>query len=329
VRATKLIAVAAAAAVLGGGAYLYLHHAALYPSTDDAYLTANVVHVAPQVAGPVTDVDVRNQQYVTKGTLLYTINPTPYRLAVDAAAANLAHVRQTVAANVAAVASAEAAVHQREVELENARLKNKRAHQLKHNHYVSQQTIDDAEAAYRSAQAALALAKAQLSEAQQQLGQPGNRNEQVKEAQAKLSQAKWNLDHTKVYAACDGTTGQLELQPGDSVSTGNPDFVLICSHDYWVMANYKETDLSRIRVGQPVDISVDMYPGLHLKGKVQSLAGSSGVAFSMLPPENATGNWVKVTQRVPVKIRVLDPDPAHPLRVGTSAVVTINTTVHP
>lgn len=216
--------------------------------------------------------------------------------------------------------SAEAEVKRQEVLLENAASRARRSQELKGNHYVSQQTAEDAEADKLAAQAALAVARARLNEAKAQVGQPGDANQSVKEAAAELDTARWRLDQTEVSANCDGRIAQLTLQAGQS------NFVLICDDRYWVSANFKETELENIRPGQPVDIAVDMYPGIPFHGKVESINGASGVAFSLLPPQNASGNWVKVTQRVPVKIRVEDNDAGHPLRVGTSAVVRVDTT---
>ena len=140
-----------------------------------------------------------------------------------------------------------------------------------------------------------------------------------------MEKAQWDLDHTEIHAPCSGYIAELGLQPGDSVQAGQPGFALICTDRYWVDANFKETELERIRVGQPVRVSVDMYPDHPFHGVVQSISGATGVAFSLLPPENATGNWVKVTQRVPVRVRITDSTAELPLRVGTSATVTIDT----
>ncbi len=120
-----------------------------------------------------------------------------------------------------------------------------------------------------------------------------------------------------------GLGANLTLQPGNTVQPGVPLFVVISDNEFWVDANFKETQLKEIRTGQHAQVTVDMYPDHPFRGTVQSLAGGSGTAFSLLPPQNATGNWVKVTQRVPVRIRVEDPDPQHPLRIGTSATVDV------
>jgi membrane fusion protein (multidrug efflux system) len=134
------------------------------------------------------------------------------------------------------------------------------------------------------------------------------------------------LDNTNISAACDGQISSLNLQPGNVVTADKDTFVLVCNNRYWVDANYKETQLEHIRPGQPVDILVDMYPNHHFKGAVENVSAAAGSVFSLLPPQNANGNWVKVIQRVPVRIKIEHPDPAYPLLVGTSTTVTIDTT---
>jgi len=306
--------------------YVYHRHSLMYPATDNAYVGTDVVHVAPQVTGAVRQVAVVNQQLVGRGDPLYGIERRPFELALEAAQAKLAEARLEADRNAAAVASAQASLHHSEVMLANARQHAERTAQLRKTKSVSQQQDDDAQADFLAAQAQLAVDQAGLHEAESRLGTPGEDNETVRAARVAVAQAQWDLDRTDVQAPCAGQVAELTLHPGDSVTDGRPDFVLICSDRYWVDANFKETQLTRLRAGQPVDIDVDMYPKLHFHGEVESISGASGVAFSMLPPENATGNWVKVTQRVPVRIRISDASTDAPLRVGTSARVTVDTT---
>jgi len=322
----RLTALVAGIGMIGGGLFAYHVYDSRYPSTDNAYVTADVVHVAPQVDGRVTRVMVHDQQYVHAGNPLYEIDPKPFRLALERAQAHLEQMRQDVAHDAAAVKSAEAEVKRLEVLLQNASSRARRSLELKSNNYVSQQAAEDAEADKLATKAALEVARAKLNESRQQLGLPGDDNETVREARAALEEAQWQLENTKLNASCDGRIAQLSLQPGDAVQTGQSNFVLICDHRFWIDANFKETQLARIQPGQPVSISVDMYPGMEFSGKVESINGASGVAFSLLPPQNATGNWVKITQRVPVKIRVEEVGPEYPLLVGTSAQVRVDTT---
>ena len=147
----------------------------------------------------------------------------------------------------------------------------------------------------------------------------------LKLAQAKFEKAKLDLEYTRVTAPTDGLINNLTLRPGTIVQAQAPLFVLIDNDQYWVDANFKETELEDIRPQQPATIVLDMYPGFTFKGIVGSISGSSGTVFSLLPPQNATGNWVKVTQRIPVKVWIQNPSPEHPLKVGATATVTINT----
>jgi membrane fusion protein (multidrug efflux system) len=323
----RITAMLAGVAAIGGGLYGFHLYDARYPATDNAYVTADVVHVAPQIDGRVQQVAVRNQQHVAGGALLYRIDPKPFQLAVARARAHLQQARQQVAHDAAAVVSAQAEVKRLQVLLRNATSRARRSAALKSDNYVSQQTAEDAQAERLATKAALNVAQARLDEARQQLGQPGDDNQAVREAKAALEQAQWRLDNTRIAASCAGRITELTLQPGDAVKTGQANFVVICDGRFWVDANFKETELARIRPGQPVDIVLDMYPGIDFHGQVESINGASGVAFSLLPPQNATGNWVKITQRVPVRIRVDSSDASHPLLVGTSAQVRVDTTI--
>lgn len=322
---TWALAATAALAVAGGG-YLYWRHTQLYPSTDDAFIGAHVVRIAAQVSGRIDQIAVGDQQRVEQGAPLFTIDPRPFELAVRRARAQLGVVRETLQGEASAVKAAEAAVQDRKVLLTNLRDRARRVRGLIKRHYTSAQKLDDANAAVRSGEAQLALAEANLNAARMKLGVPGPDNPRLRAARAALAQAQVNLGYTHVTAPCSGKIAALKLRPGDVVSPGVPLFALICNQQWWVEANYKETDLERIHTGQPATVHVDMYPGRTFHGRVEHVGGASGVAFSLLPPQNATGNWVKVTQRVPVRVRILDPDPHHPLRVGTSAEVVIDTT---
>lgn len=314
---------------VAGGGYLYWRHGKLYPSTDDAYVEANVVRVATQVSGPITQVYVQDQEHVRAGQRLFEIDRRPFELAVAQAQARLQIAKQGMGSDAAAVRAAEAEVQNQKVQLDKARTNARRIADLRRQGFVSAQAYDDAEAAVNAAAAQLAVAKARLHQARVNLGKTGDQNERIREAEAALKQAELDLAHTKVAATCDGQIAELSLQPGSTARAGSPLFALVCTDKFWVDANFKETQLERIRPGQPVDIELDMYPGRHFQGRVETISRASGVAFSLLPPQNATGNWVKVTQRVPVRIAVSSVDPAYPMRVGTSATVTVDTTVEP
>ena len=294
-----------------------------YVETDNAYVGANQVDIAAQVSGPVTQVFVRDQQTVKAGDMLFTIDPRNYEIAVAKARAQLELARQGMSQESAGVASAQAVLAQRRAEATNARNNWTRNQQLMQSGFLSPQGAEAAHTQLQTADAAVKAAEAAVAQARSALGQTGDRNAAVQAASAALQQAQLDLDRTQVKAPTNGLVANFTLQPGNTVTPGTPLFLIIASNEYWVDANFKETQLKDVRPGQRVEIKTDMYPDHVFHGTVQSLSGGSGAAFSLLPPQNATGNWVKVTQRVPVRIRVEDPDPNHPLRIGTTATVKV------
>jgi len=318
-----VVVVAMIAVAVGG--YFYYQHGRYYPSTNDAYVKANVIKVSPEVKGRIQSIAVSDQDSVHAGQTLFRIDPTTYRAKVHEAQADLALARQTVTADEAAVKAARASVTDRKVRLRQARTNFHRIKRLVSQDVKPKSALTDARAALDSARAALHLAQAKLNQAQKELGSTGTRNERVQKAQAQLDQAQKHLADTRVTAPCTGRVSGVKLQQGDVVQSGAPQFALVCQNRYWVYANFKETDLTRIRPGQTADINVDMYPNHAFHGIVQNVNPASGTAFSLLPPENATGNWVKVPQRVPVRILVVDTSDDYPLRVQTSTEVTVET----
>ena len=310
---------------LAAAGYVYWRHGLIHPSTDDAYINANTVRVAPLVAGRVARVFIRNQQHVPRDAPLFEIEPDSYALALHEAEAKLALARQDAASAIGALRAAEADLRKQEVLLENAKTHAARIRGLVARGFLSHQSGDDADAAQRSAAAQVSLARAKVYEARMALGQAGEENNHVREAKAAVDQARLDLERTHIRASCDGYIAESSLRPGDAVKENTPVFALICDQEYWADANFKETELERIRPGQPAEIRVDMYPDRVFHGRVESIGGAAGTAFSLLPPQNATGNWVKVTQRVPVRVRVTEVDPKFPLRIGTSATVVVDT----
>ncbi len=315
-------AVLVAVAVVG---WRYWQHGQHYVSTNDAYVNANVVQIGAQVAGPITQLAVQNQQHVNQGELLFVIDPRPYEAAVAAAEAELELARQQVAEQTAAVAAERAQLAQRRAELQNATANNTRIQNLVEQGSVSAQAAQQAKTEQETAAAAVTAAKANLEQARNALGESGEQNASIQAAQAKLRQAKLDLGHTRVTAPATGRIANLSLRPGTTVQEGMPLFAIVSDRNYWVDANFKETEIGRIEPGQKATITIDTDPGRAFVGRVESLSAGSGTAFSLLPPQNATGNWVKVTQRVPVRVQIVDANPHVPLHIGTSATVEIRT----
>jgi membrane fusion protein (multidrug efflux system) len=305
------------------GVAVYMYFSARVRSTENAYLTASVVEVAAQVPGRIVGVYITNNQHVHKGDALFDVDPEPFRIALARAQADLAQAMQTSRQDNAEVAAMLAQVAQTESDLNNARTNFKRAQELVAQHFMSQQAADDAHTKVEALQAALDQARAKLNKARSAPAKPQERAD-VLRAQAEIAQAKLDLEHAHVTATQDGQISNLSLTSGSLVSVGTPLFALIAENSYHIEANFKETELPGIKPGQAVDIEVDMYPGHHFSGTVESLSGGTGTAFSLLPAQNATGNWVKIAQRVPVRIKLDPPGADYPLRIGATTTVTVH-----
>lgn len=308
------------AALIGSFAFMYF--SGLSRSTENAYINADVVNVAAQVGGRVIAVHVKDNQHVSKGDALFDIDPEPFAIALSRAQADLAVAMQSARQDNAEVSVARAQVAQTESDLANARTSYKRDQELVAKHFLSQQSLDDAQTRQQSLQAALEQARAKLTKALSAPQKPEERGDVLK-AKAAIAQAKLDLEHTHVTASQDGQLSNVTLAAGSLVGAGVPLFALIADNSFHIDANFKETELAGVHPGQVVDIQIDMYPGQHFKGVVESLSGGTGTAFSLLPPQNATGNWVKIAQRVPVRIKLAQTDAEHPLRIGATATVSV------
>ena len=308
------------------GGYFYWMHQKIYPNTDDAYIQAHVIDIAPQINGVIEKVFVQNQQHVTKHQLLFTIDPTPFQIALKKVQADVQNTIQQVQAAQNAVDAAIAALAQRQAQLIDTQKNYKRIMFLVKKGYYAKSGADTVTRELTVAKQAVIAAQDDLAEAKAKRGQVGDQNAQIQAAKAAVSQAILNLQYTNVYAPANGQLAQLTLQPGQTVTAYQPLFSLVEDHTWWAMANMKETHLNRVRIGQKATVQVDMYPSHLFHGVVSSISPGSGSSFALLPSENATGNWVKVTQRFPVRVEIQNPDPHFPLRIGASCTVTIDTT---
>lgn len=336
-KTAKITVAVLLAAVLAGSAYSYSYgegHGARQ-STDDAYVTADFTLVAPKVAGNVLEVLVEDHQAVKKGQLLARIDDRDYAVAVDMAKADLAQaeadlsrLRATVAQQGSAIERAGAAVAADEATLKFARANEARYRDLSSD---GSATLQDRQQAESQAQAAAAQHKADsaaLMGARQQTAilraQVEQGEAQVARNKAALEAAELHLSYTRIVAPIDGVVGQRSVRVGAYAQVGAAMLAIVPLQSAYVEANFRETQLARMRVGQRVDIAVDMLPGTTLHGHVASLAPASSVSFSPIAPDNATGNFTKVVQRLPVKI-VIDPgqDAARLLKVGMSVTPTV------
>ncbi len=320
-KSLKLVAILVMLGAIGVGLYLFWRHEERYPSTQDAYIGANIIYIAPQVTGQVAQVHVNENQTVKSGDLLFTIDDTQFKAAVDQSKANLDSAEQQAKSYATQIAAAEASVASAQSAYDTAQKALNRAKALFATGDVAQSSLDQTTSDFAQASAQLTSSQSSLLALQ---GGLAAKQDDILSARAQLEIDKANLAWTKVYAAADGWIANLTLRPGSSVSANAPQFSIVESSEWWVDANFKETSLPGIRPGQPVSVQVDMLPGLTLTGKVASIGRGSGDTFSLLPSENASGNWVKVTRRFPVRID-LDPTDA-PLRVGGSSKVVVDTT---
>jgi membrane fusion protein (multidrug efflux system) len=292
--------------------------------TDDAYVNANIVNVAAEVTGRVTAVHAREGTFVRAGDALFEIDDSSYRISLADAQAKLASARQATRANVSDVGAARAALQRAEADVDNARAQSRRTQDLVASHFLSRQAADDAEARLKMTLAAGAEAQSRLKHAEEMVASEGGETPAVRAAEAQVQMAQLNLARTHVVAPVDGWVANLTLTPGSTVTPNQPLFALIQKGSFWVDANFKETELDRIRPGQPAQVRIDMMPGRTFPAVVDSLGSGTGAAFSLLPPQNATGNWIKVTQRVPVRVRFVGDAAAEAFKVGASAVITVS-----
>lgn len=327
-KSPKRLIVVAVVLAIGGGLAAYWRYTAAHPSTDDSYLEAGILTITPQVSGTVSALHVVENQLVQQGDILFTIDAAPLIAARDAALAQLDQASQAAGVTGANVFAAEAQLSSTKATQSEAQSAYDRQTALFKDGNVAQAAVDKARASLDETTAAVAAAEAALQAARAQSGLDGAENAGVRAARANLTLADINLARATIAAPASGWISNLDLRQGQFVAAGQPQFSIVDSSDWWVEANFKETDLALIRAGLPAEVAVDMYPGLVLPGVVQSIGAGSGATFSLLPAQNATGNWVKVTQRFPVRIALtsVPQDPAKQLRAGASATVTVDTT---
>jgi membrane fusion protein (multidrug efflux system) len=313
-----------------GGAVFYLN-GGRYVGTDDAYVGAQKVLITPDISGKVDKVVVKEGQHVNEGDVLFEIDPVPFRLAVDQAKGQLEQARTTydnLVANIK-IYGQMLDLAQQSVELKQRDVERKQT--LAKSNFGSQLDLDNAANAYVTAGAQAQFIKQQLSNAKTQLlGNPDLPLEQFPpyvQAKANLEQAERNLDHTVMRAPMAGIATQVEqIQLGRFVPAGTPVFSIIDIDNPWVDANPKESDFTYVAVGQPVTLEVDAFPNHMFKGYVGSLSPGTGAQFAILPPQNATGNFVKVVQRVPVRVYFDKNDKfVGKLKAGMSVYATIDT----
>lgn len=299
-----------------------------YVSTDNAYVAADLANIAAQISGRVIDVEVKQNQFVHKGDVLFHIDPATYELSVQQLKAQMHAVGNFLASSRDGYTAAQADLRSQQATLHNDVVQLQRIRNLRKKGVVSQKALDDAARDVATARGDRDSAAANSAKAKNMLGgdvdAPVNSLSGYKAVEAQLAMARLNLDHTTVRAPFDGLIGQISLQPGDFLQVGEKAMPLVAEQS-WVDANFKETDLSHVAIGQAATIMLDTYPGYTWHARVKSISPASGSTFSILPAQNATGNWVKVVQRIPVRLEFTDNKNPPVARVGMSADVEIDT----
>ena len=330
----KVLMIGGVLAVLGVSAYVYLT-GGRYIGSDDSYIHSNKLMVSTDVSGLIKSVNVREGQQVKKGDILFTLDPAPFQIALDNANAALAQAVLDVQSDKASYRSAVAQIAAQQAQVNMTKQTYDRYAALAGQNAIAATTVDQARGAMLTAQATLtSLQQAAATDLAKLNGNPNLPPEQApgyRKAKAMVDEDQRQLDHATVRAPFDGVVGEVDsLQPGTLVISAMSAFtttsaVGLIGSTIWIESDMKETDLTYVHPGDPVAITIDTYPGHHWTGRIDNVSAGSDSSFSALPSENASGNWVKVVQRIPVRIVVDQNAGDPPLRSGMSAVISIDT----
>lgn len=329
-RRNRLIALAAVVVVAGAGYGIFWWlHGRFFESTDDAYVASDVVQVTSEVAGAVRAVHVDDTQHVERGQLLVVIDSSDAEVAMAQAEAELARTVRQVRGLFSQSAGLDAQIRERDLSLNAAKADLKRREMAGDDGAVSAEELQHARDQVAQQQAALSAARESLSTTRAQIEDTTlSDNPQVLAAATRVREATLALKRTRIVAPVTGTIARRSVQLGARIAPGAPLLAVVPLANAWVDANFKESQLARIRIGQPAELHADLYgDDIVYHGKVAGLGAGSGSAFALLPAQNASGNWIKIVQRVPVRIS-LDPQELldHPLRVGLSMHVNLDLT---
>jgi membrane fusion protein, multidrug efflux system len=324
--AGHLISAAIVAAAVVVGLYVArLYY--IYPRTDDAYVRANSVGIAPHVSGPITELPIVDNQYVKQGDLLFVVDPRPYQAALDAAVAKLQLTELNIKALEDAIRTAKSDQIRLEADAAYAKQYLARIQPLLAKHFVTANDVFNARSRVNAAQAAVEAAGSDVRKAQNQLGQYGDINALRKAAEAAVYDAKLNVGYSYVRAPYNGYVTNLNIAVGQYANEGRQVVSLIDDRKWYVIANFRETFLSHIKAGMTAEVFILAYPNKRFRGRVQGVGWAlyqrNGASIEGLPQVDATLNWVRLAQRFPVRIELEDRDPKFPFRMGNTAVVTI------
>lgn len=302
-----------------------------YITTENAYVRSGIAMVSTRISGQIDKVFVHENQQVEAGTILFILDLEPFDIAVELAKAALDDAREGIAVLQSKYERQKVQLAASNENRAYALRELQRVKALTNTYTVSKEKVSQRQHAFDAAVNNVATAKADVMNALVALG--GDKalevaaHPSVRRAQGSLSQAELNRRHATTTAGMPGIVAKIDLYPGEFVQAGQPAFSLVRTDDIWIEANLKETQLTNLRIGQSASFEVDAYPDRPFTGKVVSVAPASGAEFAILPPQNATGNWIKVTQRIPIRLQI-NPDQDLPtLRAGMSVEVTIDTEI--
>jgi membrane fusion protein (multidrug efflux system) len=313
--------------IVGAVAWHYYELSRLRAVTDNAYVQADSVAVSAAVGGPILRVRVAENQLVHAGDILFEIDDASFRIARDQAAAQLATVRSFVEGLESSYAQVLEEMALAETDIDYAEGELARQQGLADRSLGTKSDFDKAQHELDAARLQIPILRQRLAQLESQLGGSPHPTVESHSAyrmvQAMLEKAELELERTQVRAPIDGIVSQVPL-PGDYAAPGTPVLALVANGNLWVEANFKETELTHVKVGQPAIVRIDTYPDVELRGQVESISPATGAEFSVIPAQNASGNWVKVAQRIPVRIRLENPGSDIALRAGMSATVTVD-----
>lgn len=307
--------------------YVYLQ-GGRYVTTDNAYVKHDIIAISSEIAGRVIEVVPRDNDRVSKGQVLFRIDDEPYRIALAKAEANLATVRASIEGEKADILNSQLDISKAEDDVEFRRKEMERIRHLVETRSIPAAQFDQAEYAWRSSANELEARQQELQVARARLIDPDMPTEQhprFLQAVAELDKIRLDISKLEIRAPVDGIAANVSVHEGEYVMAGAQLFSLVDDSHIWLEANFKETDLTWVRPGQPVSVTIDTYPDQEWQAQVDGITPATGAEFSLLPAQNSSGNWIKVVQRIKVNITLENYDGELPLSAGMSAVVNIDT----
>jgi len=305
---------------------VYVKYRETHVVTDDAFIEGDIHYVSPRIPGKVIEVSASSNRRVEKNDVLVRLDTVDIEAELVAARENLEVVRNQIAGQYMSIDVIDAQLKQLHAQRNLISKEKKRLENLLKRGAVAEGDYDKIVAQWRVVNAQINATRKQRKQVKLSIGEKddGGKEAAIRLAEARIAQIELHLDHAVIRAPVSGYVTRSNVDMGEVVAPGQPLMAIVPLEDLWIVANYKETDLTRVRPGQKVVFKVDMYGGVKFKGIVDSIMAGTGAVFSVLPPENATGNYVKVVQRIPVKIKIVDADTEkYPLRIGMSVVPTI------